>query len=189
MDTNSQNRAAAAMCLSTASPRVRVTDDTVWRRITEAANAAYTGGDLLHAIGLYRDALDEAEQLFARASSSSVSVPVPVIYNISCHNLAEIVERSGDEIAAEDFLVRAYDKLLASAASPETPLPLRLDCVRHLKHALALLVQHLHRRAAPDATIADYVDDAKATAFAVLLAAKHAEIAGLNWDHYTVRPS
>ncbi|WP_315838223.1 hypothetical protein [Bradyrhizobium prioriisuperbiae] len=187
MDANSHNGAERATRFSAALSRARTGDDTTWRRTTEAANAAYATGDLRHAIDLYREALDEAERLFAAASFSSV--PVPVIYNISCHNLAEIVERSGDEGAAEDFLVRAYDKLLASAASPETPLPLRLDCVRHLKHALAQLVQHLRRRAAPDARIARYVDTAKTTAFAVFHAAKHAEIADLNCDHCAVRPS
>lgn len=199
------------MHLSAASPQVKVADDAIWRRITEAANATYRSGNFRHAMSLYHDALDEAERLFVKASSSiaflnevefgsheenvskhndsGVSVPVPVIYNISCHNLAEIVERSGDAEATENFLVRAYDKLLTSAGSPETPLPLRIDCVRHLEHALALLVQHLQRRAAPDARIASYVDGAKTTAFAVFHAAKHAEIAGLTCNHCAVRPS
>jgi hypothetical protein len=189
MHTNSHNRAGSAMRLSTASLRAGVTDDKAWRQITEVANDAFASGDLHRAIGLYHDALDEAERLFAGASFSNVSVPVPVIYNISCHNLAEIAERSGDEGAAEDFLVRAYDKLRASAASPETPLPFRLDCIRHLKHALSLLVQYLHRRGARDDKAAKYVDQAKATAFAVFHAVKHAEVADLNCDHCAVRPS
>lgn len=189
MDGNSQSRVATASRLSAAPRQDAIADDAVWREATEAANAAYAAGDVPRALALYHQGIDEAERLFALASNNGTSVPIAVIYNISCHNLAEIAERSGDEAAAEGFLVRAYDKLLASAASPETALPLRLDCTRHLKHALALLVRHLHRRAAPDAEIASYVDQAKATAFAVFHAAKHAEIAHLNCDHRAVLPS
>lgn len=175
--------------LSEATRQCAPVDDVNWRRITEAANAAYATSDLGRAFDLYRDALDEAERLFARASATGTSVPVPVIYNISCHNLAEIAERSGDGAAAEGFLVRAYDKLLSSAASPNTPLPLRLDCTRHLKQALALLIQHLHRRGVPDATIVNYVERAKSTAFAVFYAAKHADLARSNCDHCGVLSS
>lgn len=188
MDMGPRGGAATVPPLSEAATRYYA-DDANWRRITEAANATYATSDLGRARDLYRDALDEAERLFARAWVGGTSVPVPVIYNISCHNLAEIAERCGDKAAAEGFLVRAYDKLLASAASPETPLALRLDCTRHLKHALTLIVQHLQRRGAPDAEVANYVDRAKTTAFAVFHAAKHAEVADLNCGHCAVRPS
>ena len=189
MDPNSQRRAPTAAPPSATPPRDGAADDAIWQAVTVAANAAYVARDLRRALDLYHSALDEAERLFALASKANLSVPAPVIYNISSHNLAEMAAQLGDEDSAEEFLVRAYDKLRASAASPETPLPLRLDCARHLKHGLALLVQHLHARAAPDAKIATYVEQAQAAAFAVFHAAKHAETARLNCDHPTVRPS
>ncbi|MGO3934281.1 hypothetical protein [Rhodopseudomonas pseudopalustris] len=193
MDLGQRGGASIVSRRPEAAKRYAVVDDDNWQRITEAANAAYVRNDLHRAHELYREALDEAEWLFARAwasGTSGMSVPVPVIYNISCHNLAEIAERSDSLADAECFLVRAYDKLLASAASAETPLALRLDCTRHLKHALAMLVQHLKRRRVSNAQIESYVDRAKTTALTVFHVAKKAQIA----DHYcsshsTSRPS
>jgi hypothetical protein len=169
--------------------RSKVAGDDNWRRLTEAANQAYAANNLQRAFGLYCDAMEEAERLFALASQDDLSVPVPVIYNISCHNLAEIAHRSGDESAAEGFLVRAYDKLLTAAASPGTPLQLRLGCIQHLKHALTLLVRNLKHRGASDESIAEYVERAKTVAVAVFHASKHAELSRADCEHCSVIPS
>jgi hypothetical protein len=160
--------------------------DDRWKALTAEANAAFASGHLALARTTYMDALDEAERLFSLALEGRTSIPVPVIYNVSCHNLSEVARESGDKSAAECLLVRAYDKLLASAASPETPLQLRLDSTEHLKHALSLLVQELHRNGAPDDRVADYVERARKTALVVFHVARHAEIAGDGCTHCSV---
>lgn len=166
--------------------RSKVAGDDNWRRLSEAANHAYAANNLPLAFDLYRGAMEEAERLFALASQNDLSVPVPVIYNISCHNLAEIAQRSGDENATEDFLIRAYDKLLATAASPGTPLELRLDCIQHLKHALTHLVRGLRQRGASDERVAEYVQRAKTAAFAVFHAARHVELSRTDCEYCSV---
>lgn len=172
-----------------ASPPDPAAADQHWRMLTEAANQAYAANDLQGALEFYHRALEDAERLFALASRTAMSIPVPVIYNVSCHNLAEIARQAGHDDGAEALLIRAYDRLVISAESPLTPLRLRLDCARHLKQALAILVQHLHRRSVPDERIATYVDRARHAALTVFRTAQHAELAKLDCDHCPVIPS
>lgn len=172
-----------------ASPPHPAAADQNWRTLTEAANQAYAADDLQSALELYHRALVEAERLFTQALRTAMSIPVPVIYNVSCHNLAEIARRAGHDDCAEALLMRAYDKLVTAAESPLTPLRLRLDCARHLKQALAILVQHLHRRNIPDERIAACVDRAKHAALTVFRTARHAELAKLDCEHCPLIPS
>lgn len=118
-----------------------VIDDSEWTRVTGAANDAFAGERLCEALGLYRDALAEAERLFRNAEIAGSSVPAATIYVISCHNLAEAARRIGEPDMAERWLLRAFERLAAAAESPAAALSLRLDCMRDLKLAFLNLVE------------------------------------------------
>lgn len=159
------------------------TDDRHWKALTERANHAYAGGDPALARTLYAEALVEAERLFEAAHSKADGLPAPVIYNISCHNLAEIALESGDSDAAHGFYRQAYDRLLGSARSPATPLKLRIACIQHLKHALAVLVRHMQAHDAPRESLELTIGQAQDVAFSVFQVAQHAQQAGQDCAH------
>ena len=150
------------------------TGDRRWKRLTEQANAAYRQGGIPLARAAYDDALTEAEKLFETAMSLPASFPAPVIYNISCHNLAELCDKAGEKEQAGAFYRQAYDRLLLAAQSSATPLGMRVSCVQHLKLALAVLIQHLQSDPNSDPIIADVIDRARITAYSVFRIAEHA---------------
>jgi len=123
------------------------------------------------------------------ALSQPIRVPAPIIYNVSCHNLAELCERAGDKAAAESFYLRAYDRLLAAAQSPSTPIRMRVFCVQHLKHALAVLAQHLRIEQANEDRIGALAGNVHKAAYSVFWVTSHAERAEMNCDHCPVIPS
>lgn len=147
--------------------------DRRWKRLTERGNEAYAQGDIPLAQAFYEDALTEAGRLFEAAIGGEGALPVPVIYNISCHNLAELLERSGHLKEAEAYFRAAYDQLLQTAQSPAAPIGLRVSCVQHLKHALAVLVQHLRSNDGPDDLIGDVISHAHNTAYSIYRLAQH----------------
>lgn len=159
--------------------------DRRWKRFTEQGNKAYAQGDIPLALAAYTDALTEAERLFDAAGDWG-SVAVPVIFNISCHNLAELFERSGDAAKAEACYQMACDRLLETARCPSGPLELRIVCAQHLKHALAMLVQHLHRHGADDERIGAIISKAHHAVYAVYQVAQHAAQADDNCAHCSV---
>ncbi len=161
----------------------REDDDRRWKRLTEQANAAYAQGDIPLARAAYDDALTEAERLFEAAIGRTSSLPVPVIYNISCHNLAELAERLGSAHEAEDYYRKAYDRLLEAALSPVVPLEMRMACVQHLKHALAVLVQHIKSGQETEARIGDIIRRAHDAAYTVHRVARHAAQADADCPH------
>lgn len=147
--------------------------DRRWKRLTEQGNEAYAQGDVPLAQAFYEDALTEAERLFEAAIGGEGSLPVPVIYNIACHNLAELFERSGDRNRAQACFMKAYERLLHAAQSPAAPIGLRVSCVQHLKHALAVLVQHLRSNGGPEDLIGDVINRAHNTAYSIYRIAQH----------------
>lgn len=157
--------------------------DQRWKRLTGQANAAYAQGDIVLARAAYEDALTEAEKLFEAALTRQVPFPAPAIYNVSCHNLAELHEKAGKQDEAGLFYRKAYDRLLLAAQSPSTPLGIRVSCVQHLKHALAVLVQHLRSTRNSDHLIGDVTDRAHNTAYSVFRIAQHARQAGTDCPH------
>jgi len=160
-----------------ADGRRAATIDLRWRELTDSANRAYQTGDLQAGRRFYDEALKEAERLFDLAATGVDSFPAAVIYNVSCHNLAELLQRSDDPAGAEALLQQAFEKLTHGARSPETPLPLRIACVQNLQHALAVFVESLTRRGAAESQIAQVVERARTAAFAVFHAAKHLQLA------------
>lgn len=163
--------------------------DRRWKRLTEQANTAYAQGDISLARAAYDDALTEAERLFEAAMFRPVPFPAPVIYNVSCHNLAELHEKAGKQEEAGAFYRQAYDKLLLAAESASTPLGLRVSCVQHLKHALAVLVQHMRSARNSDHLIGDVTDRAHNTAYSVFRIAQHARQADANCPHCPITVS
>ena len=160
--------------------------DRRWKTLTETANQTYAQGEIPLARTAYLDALGEAEQLFAAALVQSCRFPAPVIYNVSCHNLAELAERVGDSREAEAFYRKAYERLFAAARSPATPLKMRIACVQHLKRTLAALVQHLQSHGADQDQIDATVRSAYQLACDVFRIAQHAEHADNNCPHCPV---
>lgn len=163
--------------------------DQAWKGLTEKANRAFSQNDAATARTLYLEALSEAETLFDAAVHGQCSLPVAVIFNISCHNIAELEERQENQTTAATFFKKAYARLSEAAGSPETPLPLRLDCAQHLKHALGVLIQH-HRKVGTAAHDIDAViSEARGIALRVFHVARHAKIADASCTHCKIRTS
>ena len=176
-------RASAAGSCASLSPSSRAVGDRRWKQRTKQANRAYAQGDMALALAAYTDALTEAQRLFDCADTDHDMASVPVIFNISCHNLAELFERSGDMSKAEACYQMACDRLLAAARSASEPLALRIGCAQHLRHALAMLVQHLHRHGAGDDRIGAIVSAAHHAVYCVYQLARHAEQAAGGCAH------
>ncbi|HTV20508.1 MAG TPA: tetratricopeptide repeat protein, partial [Polyangiaceae bacterium] len=119
--------------------------DALWKALTQQGNAARANGDATAARALYEEALAEAERVFETARLAlmpDAAALAPVLYNISCANLAQQRQECGDADAAIAWLERAFDRLLhttegavscAPSATPSacaTPAPrtLRLAC-------------------------------------------------------------
>jgi hypothetical protein len=115
--------------------------DGRWRALTAAGNLAYANGHDADAMRLYEDALAEAERMFDAAREGGSPLLAPMLYNISCANAAETKMRGKDATAALSFLLRAFDKLVMTAASVTSPMPLRANCVRHLRYTFEVLVR------------------------------------------------
>lgn len=75
--------------------------DHDWSRLTQASNAELENGRTASALAFYVQAHSAAENLLALAELSGHPVPAPASYNISCHNIAEIMHRVGDLRGAE----------------------------------------------------------------------------------------
>ena len=163
--------------------------DRYWKRLTERANTAYSQGEISLARGIYGDALAEGERLFNAVLEKPCHYSAPVIYNVSCHNLAELENGEGNHLEAEGLYRRAYERLLEAARSSSSPMAMRVACVQHLKQALAALAHHLRSRGRDDGVIDRAVQEAYGTAFAVFRAARHAEQAGGDCPHCPIIPS
>lgn len=177
-------------------PRQAVVDrgDELWKKLIAEANRAYERNDIDVARTIYGQALSKAEKLFDTAMTGPGFLPVPVIYNITCHNIATLEEGQGNHAAARAYYRRAYDKLMEGAASPTVLLAQRVACVQHLKHALAALVQHLQTtgefaNGGSTDVINDLVSRAHQMAFNVYHVVRHAEIATANCSHCTIELS
>lgn len=117
--------------------------DARFCELTTAANLAFERHDDDAASRLYEQALAEAECLFDAALAGGSPLIAPMAYTIACHNVAEARRRAGDRAAAHGLKRRAVEKLLGTAESPADPLALRVNCVRHLRHAFAFLGESL----------------------------------------------
>lgn len=115
--------------------------DARFCQLTDSANQAFGNSDEDLASRLYEQALAEAERLFDAAQDGGSPLIAPMAYTIACHNLAEAKKRAGDLAAAHELKRHAAEKLVATAESPLDPLALRVNCLRHLRHALAFLYQ------------------------------------------------
>jgi hypothetical protein len=115
--------------------------DTKWRTLTEAGNRAQERGDHVGALQFYEAALTEAARMLAAAIDGGSPLLAPMLYNISCANQAETVLQTGDSVSARRLLLQAFEKLLAVAGCPASPIALRINCVRHLGYSLTILAR------------------------------------------------
>jgi hypothetical protein len=79
--------------------------------------------------------------MFMVALNGGSPLLAPMLYNISCANKAETVLQTGDSVSARRLLLQAFEKLLAIAGCPASPIALRINCIRHLGYSLAILNQ------------------------------------------------
>jgi hypothetical protein len=117
--------------------------DLRWQRLTSTANRAFASDRVDAARRLYERALREAERLLAAANGGELNVPAAVILNISCHNLAVLLERIGDVRAAGALYCRAFTQLSVVALSTEVPAGVRSECAKHLMRAALAFANYL----------------------------------------------
>ena len=137
--------------------------DDVWKRLTLQANQAKAASDAESARSLYRAALAEAERVFGAAASGALPAAralAPMLYNISCHNLAQHLLDEGEEQVAIDLFERAFERLEAAILAP-LELDWRISCARHLQVSTAALAEVLIGRGARE-RVENYVARANA---------------------------
>lgn len=116
-------------------------DDACFQRLTVLGNQAFDRHDDAIASRHYGEALAEAERLFGLALDGGSPLLAPMVHNIACHNIAEAKRRAGDDAGALALKARAVEQLVVTAESAANPLGLRVNCVRHLKYAVASLAE------------------------------------------------
>lgn len=117
--------------------------DARFCELTGAADKAFENQDDATASRFLAAALAEAERLFDAARLGSSPFLAPMAYTIACHNAAEARKKGGDRISARGLRRRAVEKLVETAECPTDPLALRVNCIRHLRHALVFLAGDL----------------------------------------------
>lgn len=150
-----------------------VQSDQEWKQLTDKANKAYSARQTSLAEALYRDALAKAEMLFNEKAQVESKEILPVIYNISCHNLAELFENKGMNLDAEHFYTKAYDRLLKTANEHSAALPLRISCMQHLKHSLSVLIHFLQSNGSDTEQMTRLVQQANHTAYRIYQIVQH----------------
>jgi hypothetical protein len=133
--------ARAAQALSSRSAHV-----TAWRGLTAHGNRAFEGGRDVDARQLYEQALEEAEAIFAaaliEADPESMRL-APLLYWISCNDIAQLARRQGDDQTSGIFLFRAFERLVRVAEAERSPLELRSRCALHLNVVTSALAGYL----------------------------------------------
>jgi tetratricopeptide (TPR) repeat protein len=145
--------------------------DALWKAFAQQGNAARTNGDVAGARSLYEAALAEAERVFEAARLERMpdaAALAPVLFNISCHNLAQLVLELGDAEGSLRLLERAFERLVLTAGEDiAAPFALRTSCARHLQVAAAALAEALLERGARERA-EECVRRANAAIFAVV---------------------
>lgn len=157
------------------SGNAAITRDYLWLELTAAANQAFKEGAAEKAETLYRKALVEAERLFATRDEANLSVLLPVVMNISCHNLAHLAAMQDNEPECRRLLIVAFERLIGAARAADTPPFLRIACIQHLKYALSELAGHLAEQTAPEPPISAYIERLQQAKAVVQHAATHLE--------------
>jgi hypothetical protein len=124
----------------------RPAPDALWRALTRQAHRAFADGQDFRARQLYDEALSEAELVFVAAAlpgNGEATYAAPVLYNVSCYNVAELARRQRDPHTEGIYIYRAFERLLRAAESRDTLYELRACAVRHLGVAVETLVAYL----------------------------------------------
>lgn len=153
------------------------TIDARWRRLTEDGHAAVARKDALAAGRAFTRALAEADRLLAAAADRGGMhiIMGPMLHTIACHNSAEVAWRAGRSEVAAELCRRAVHRLLGVADGASVPLTLRINCVRHLRYALAFLDREPAVHVLRDGEQAALTARAHAIAVRVLATADHVQ--------------
>lgn len=136
--------------------------DATWRSLTDAGNAALARGDSGAALSSYEMALDEAERLFLSAREETAALLLaPMTLTISLSNLADLRRRADDRDGAFRLKWRAVERLLEIAGDRGEHPALRLNCVRHLKYALAFLAEDAASNPSRQAELAALINESR----------------------------
>jgi hypothetical protein len=123
--------------------------DAGFRNLTSNGNDAFAFGDPDEARRLYMLALEEADRPFRLASEREgqqtfrASLLAPMMYTIGCQNAAALQHHVGDHNGALQFEIIALSRLVDEAECVANLPFLRLNCLRHMKFALASIIRHL----------------------------------------------
>lgn len=116
--------------------------DRRFRQLTSLGNAAFDAGEDAQANAHYRAAMEEAERLFDTACHDDSAILIaPMALTIAAHNLATAMGRAGTAEAARAVSIEVAERLIATAEAVDRPIALRLNCLRHLRHALAFAAE------------------------------------------------
>ncbi|UXN04067.1 DUF2753 domain-containing protein [Bartonella sp. HY406] len=162
-------------CKNTGSDGLRVINggDQNWQNYTKLANEAFKHGEIEQAVHFYSQAFGEAEILFHAAIAGEGRDTAPMLYNISCHNLAALEMWRNNRLEADYYYYKAYHQLLDIASAVDTFPNLRLACVQHLKFSLIALVDHLVKHQIDKDHIIQLKQDAAKVALNVYHMAEH----------------
>lgn len=140
-------------------PTICAEHDTRFRDLTRQGNEAFAAGHHDRAQHFYEAALAEARTVFRKAceEAGTTVLVAPMLLNIACQNLATVRRLSGDETGAVRLVRHAIERLVDTAATVTCPLEMRINCARHLRHALGLLDDPSVHATPEDRTNADLV--------------------------------
>lgn len=173
--TNNSKSHSKQELQNTLSGELRVINggDQNWQNYTKLANEAFKHGEIEQAQHYYSQAFGEAEILLNAAVAGEGRVTAPMLYNISCHNLAALEMWRNHRSEADYYYYKAYHQLLDIASNIDTLPNLRLACVQHLKFSLIALIEHLVTHQFDKEHIIQLKQDAARVALNVYQMAEH----------------
>ena len=110
--------------------------DTLWKSLTETANAAFRAGDLVRAGHLYGQARCEAVRRFRTDRAKATMADAPPMLIAASANAAECLMRAGDPDQAVRTMREALDCLCTAMLDSDELPTFRQACFHHLKPAL-----------------------------------------------------
>lgn len=171
-------------------PAIDPTLDARFRDLTTLAHRADHSGDEAGARGLYLEAAAEAKVLLERAmrEGTSAILIAPMAFTVAALNLATLQSRAGAMEEARTTSAGAAERLITIAASAATPVALRLNCVRHLRHILNFLADLERDKNASGEIAAPLAERAASVATEVIRIAEMLRQAGPTRDRWAGQP-
>jgi hypothetical protein len=116
-----------------------------WRTLVARAEAACAQRGFGQARALFEDALAQANALLLlgyQLPTEEVTWLAPVLYERSCHQVAQLARELRDTAGEGIFLYRAFERLVQVAEERGAPVTLRVSCAGLLPDALGALVAY-----------------------------------------------